>query len=107
MVFPQDPRLRPAAAGLLRRLQAKGINPDGTTFYAYAAIQVLQAAAASAKSLDPLAVAAAIHSGMVFQTVLGDLAFDAKGDPTVSDLGVYVWHKGPNGRIVYDDQADG
>ena len=106
IVFPQDPRRRPAATNLLRRLQAKGVDPAGTTFYAYAAVQVFREAARAATSLDPSQIAAAIHSGMVFKTVLGDLTFDAKGDPTVSDLAVYVWHRGASGRMAYDDQAD-
>lgn len=106
MVFPRDPRRRPEAASLLRRLQAKGIDPDGTTFYAYAAVQVIRAAAEAAKSVDPVAVAAAVHAGTAYKTVLGDLTFDAKGDPTVADLAVYVWHKGPSGRMAYDDLAD-
>ena len=101
------PRRSPRAADLLRRLQAKGIEPDGTTFYAYAAVEVIRAAADAAKSVDPIAVAAMMHSGMTFKTVLGDLSFDAKGDPTTTDLAVYVWHLGPTGRMNYDDLANG
>ncbi len=107
MVFAKDPRRSPRAADLLRRLQAKGIEPDGTTFYAYAAVEVIRAAADAAKSVDPIAVAAMMHSGMTFKTVLGDLSFDAKGDPTTTDLAVYVWHLGPTGRMNYDDLANG
>lgn len=106
MVFPRDPRRRPAAADLLRRLRAKGLDPDGYTFYAYAAVQVVQQAAAAAKSLEPAALTTAMHSGMTFRTVLGDIAFDAKGDPRTSDFTVYVWHKSPGGRMAYDDQAN-
>ena len=106
IVFPQDPRRRPEAASLLRRLQAKGTEPDATTFYAYAAVQVIRAAVDAAKSLDPAAVAAAMHAGTGFKTVLGELTFDAKGDPTLSDFTVYVWHKGPTGRMAYDSLAN-
>lgn len=106
MVFPRDPRQRASAADLLRRLKAKGAEPDGLAFYAYAAVQVLRQAIDAAHSLDPTAVAAIMHSGMTFKTVLGDFAFDAKGDPTVSDEAVYVWRKAPGGRMAYDDLAD-
>ena len=106
MVFPRDPRQRPAAADLLRRLKAKGAEPDGVAFYAYAAVQVLRQAVDAAHSLDPAMLAATLHSGMTFKTVLGDLVFDAKGDPTMSDDAIYVWHKGPSGRMAYDDLAD-
>ena len=52
-----------------------------------------------------------MHSGTAFNTVLGDLAFDRKGD--VSNDGyvvggtkkdryvLYTWKKGPDGRITY------
>ena len=46
-----------------------------------------------------------MHSGQVFKTVLGDVAFDRNGDPTRSDYAVYVWHKGASGRMTFDDQA--
>jgi branched-chain amino acid transport system substrate-binding protein len=110
IVFPRDPRTRPAAADLLRRLKAKGTDPKGGTFYAYAAVQVIQQAAAASRSLDPKALdpkalAATMHAGTVFHTVLGDLSFDQAGDPIASDLAVYVWHKGPSGRMGYNDLA--
>ena len=97
MVFPEDPRQRPSAADLLRRLKARGLDPDGSVFYAYAAVQVLRQAADAAHSLDPATLGATLHSGMTFTTVLGDLAFDEKGDPKRSDYVVYVWHRGPGG----------
>ena len=105
LVFPQDPKSRPAAADLLRRFRAKGIEPDALVFYAYAAVQVVQQAASAAKSLDPKTLAATMHGGRTFATVLGDLAFDAKGDPSTTDETIYVWHKGATGRMTYDDQA--
>ncbi len=106
MVFAKDPRRNPAAADLLKRLQAKGIDPDGTVFYAYAAVEVVKQAADAAHALDPVKLAGAMHSGMTFRTVLGNLAFDAKGDPKTPDFTVYVWHRGASGRMTYDDPAN-
>ncbi len=105
MVFPLDPRQRPSAAALRRRLEANDADPYGYVFYAYAAVQVIAQAAATTQSLDPKAIAATLHSGASFETVLGPLSFDAKGDPTTSDLAVYVWHKGPAGRMGFFDLA--
>ncbi len=104
-VFPRDPHTRPAAAALLRRLQTRGQTPDGVVFYAYAAIQVVAQAAGKAASLEPQALAATMHAGQVFKTVLGDIAFDAKGDLRTPDLTVYVWRKGASGRLAIDDEA--
>ncbi len=105
VVFPEDPRARAAAADLLHRLQARGIEPDFATFSAYAAVQVMAQAATVAGSLAPGRIAAAMHEGRTFATVLGDLEFDAKGDPTVPDFAVYVWHRGASGRMAFDEQA--
>lgn len=105
IVFPRDPRTRPAAADLLRRLTAAGESTETYVFYAYAAVQVLQQAARQADSLAPAAIAAALHEGPSFSTVLGDLRFDGKGDAEPSDLAVYVWRKGASGRVTFDDLA--
>ena len=106
VVFPEDPRTRAAAADLLRRLQARGIEPDFAVFYAYAAVQVMAQAATTAGSIEPAKLAAAMHEGRTFATVLGDLEFDAKGDPAMPpDYTVYVWHRGASGRMAFDEQA--
>ncbi len=105
VVFPKDPRTRPAGAALLRRFQAKGIAPDGGVFYAYAAVQIIAQAAVAAGSIDPRVLAETMHKGTTFKTVLGDIAFDAKGDLAVPDLTVYVWHRGASGRLAFDDEA--
>ena len=43
--------------------------------------------AEAAKSLDPKKIAEVIHSGKVFNTMLGDVSFDAKGDVTGYTIG--------------------
>lgn len=103
MVFPPDPRERAEAAALLQSLSAKGSDPGAYSFYAYAAVEILRQAASSAKSLNPAALARTIHSGMSFKTVLGPLGFDAKGDRTTPDYDVFVWRKGRNGRMSYEN----
>ena len=62
---------------------------------------VIKQAADAAKSLDPKKVAAQIKSGQKFQTVIGELSFDKKGDITRPDYVVYVWKKGADGKITY------
>jgi hypothetical protein len=39
-----------------------------------------------------------MHSGMTFHTVIGDIAYNAKGDRTSVD---YVWKTGADGKITY------
>ena len=74
-------------------------------------MQIIKQAAEQAKSLDPKKVAEVMHSGKAFNTVLGDISFDKKGD--VSNDGyivdgkkkdryvLYTWKKGPDGKISY------
>jgi branched-chain amino acid transport system substrate-binding protein len=43
-----------------------------------------------------------MHSGMPFHTVIGDIAYDKKGDRTTVDYVWYVWKKGADGKISYE-----
>lgn len=103
MTFPPDPRLRPTAAAVVKEFEAKNYNPEAYTLYAYAAVEVIKEAAEKAKSLDTKALEDAMHSGMTFHTVLGDMTYDAKGDRTNIDYTVYRWTKGPDGKITYHE----
>ena len=62
----------------------------------------MKQAAEKAKSLDPKKVAEAMHSGMTFDTVIGDISYDKKGDRTTVDYVWYVWKKGADGKISYE-----
>jgi branched-chain amino acid transport system substrate-binding protein len=91
--FGPDPRKRPDAAKVVQQFKAKGIDPEGYTLYTYAAIQVWAEAANKAKTTDPKKVAAAIHAS-TWDTVLGPISYDKKGDITRLDYVFYVWKKG-------------
>lgn len=94
MTFPSDPRKRPTAAAVVKEFKDKGIDPEGYVLYTYAAIQVWAEAANKAKTVDPKKVAAELKSGGPWQSVLGKIAFDKKGDVTESDYVLYQWHNG-------------
>ncbi|HEX2335498.1 MAG TPA: ABC transporter substrate-binding protein, partial [Hyphomicrobiaceae bacterium] len=81
--------------------RAKNFEPEAYTLYSYAAVEIFKQAAEAAKSLDPKKVAAEMSSGRVFKTVLGDLAYDKKGDITKLDYVMYTWRKGKDGKISY------
>ena len=61
-------------------------EPQAYTLYSYASVQIIKQAAEKAKSLDPKKVAEVMRSGMVFNTVLGDLSFDNKGDVSATAM---------------------
>ena len=93
MTFPPDPRKRPEAKDVVARYTAKGIDPEAYTLYSYAAVQIMVEAAKRANSLDPKMVAAEMHSGKPFKTVIGDISYDRKGDITRPDYVMYTWKK--------------
>ncbi|WP_293862724.1 branched-chain amino acid ABC transporter substrate-binding protein [uncultured Alsobacter sp.] len=103
MTFPPDPRKRPEAKDIVAKFEAKKFNPEAYTLYSYAAVQILAQAAEMAKSTDPKKVAEAMHSGKPFKTVIGDIAYDKKGDITRPDYTMYVWKK-QGDKITYVEQ---
>ena len=88
--FGPDPRNKPTAKAIVEKFKAKGIDPEGYTLYTYAAFQIWSQAATKVKSTDPKKVMEAIKGGE-WDTVLGKLSFDAKGDIKVIDYVVYKW----------------
>ncbi len=93
MTFSPDPRKNPKAAPLVKTFRDKGVEPEGYVLYTYAAIQVFAQAvtAAGSANLDPVLKA---MSGGKYDTVLGELSFDAKGDVTLPGYVFYEWSKG-------------
>jgi branched-chain amino acid transport system substrate-binding protein len=91
MIAAADMRTSPQAAGVVARFRAQGYDPPGFTLYAYAAVQVWAQAVEAAGSLNLDAVLEFMHSRQ-FDTVLGRIGFDAKGDVTGFDPWQwYVW----------------
>jgi len=94
MTFPSDPRTRPAAADVVARFKAKGVDPEGYTLYTYAAIQIWADAVRKAGTTNPRRVAEVLKAQGPWNSVLGPISFDAKGDVTVADYVFYVWRNG-------------
>ncbi len=96
MTFSPDPRKNPAAAGVVEAFRAQNYEPEGYTLYTYGAIQAWAQAAEKAGSTDTEAMIEALR-GNTFETVLGSIGFDEKGDVTAPGYVWYIWHNG-----VYD-----
>ncbi|MEJ2124950.1 MAG: branched-chain amino acid ABC transporter substrate-binding protein [Alphaproteobacteria bacterium] len=93
MTFSPDPRKTPGAAELVKKLRAKGIEPEGYVLYTYAAIQTWKQAAEKAKSVKHDDVVKALKDTK-YETVIGTFTFDKKGDPSLPPYAVYKWSKG-------------
>lgn len=93
MTFSPDPRKDPANDALNETFRAKGIEPEGYVYYAYAALQAWAEAANAAKSTEFDKVVESLNTGK-FKTVLGELSFDSKGDVTLPGYVFYEWMDG-------------
>lgn len=88
-----DLRGRPAAAALLARFQAAGVVSRSGGLGAYAAVQAWARAVERAGSLELAPVARALRRGS-FDTALGRVAFNDKGDLTEAAWQWKVWTDG-------------
>ena len=93
MTFSPDPRKNPDAAPLVEKFRAKGVEPEGYVLYTYAAVQAWAEAATTAGSTDFDPIVTALNDGK-FNTVLGELEFDDKGDVTLPGYVFYEWKDG-------------
>jgi branched-chain amino acid transport system substrate-binding protein len=93
MTFSPDPRRNPGAAKVVKEFTSRKIDPEGYVLYTYAAIQIWAEAAKKAKSIAPRKVAAELKSGGAWHSVLGNIKFDKKGDPTSGGYVMYIWDK--------------
>lgn len=91
--FSPDPRKNPAAAPVVEKFRAAKIEPEGYVLYAYAAMQLFEQAANNAKSVKYADLEKALRTG-TFDTVIGKLSFDAKGDQKAPGFVVYRWQGG-------------
>jgi branched-chain amino acid transport system substrate-binding protein len=98
MTFPPDPRNLPTAAEVVKKFEAEGYNPEGYTLFTYATLQVYAAAAKKAGSTEPDEVAKALRDGS-YDTVLGPLSFNEKGDITDPKYVMYKWSNGKYAEV--------
>jgi branched-chain amino acid transport system substrate-binding protein len=91
--FLADPRRNAEAAPVVERFRASGFEPEGYTLYAYGAVQVWAQAAEQAGSLELPAMIASLREHQ-FDTVLGPIDFDDKGDVTTQTPVWHVWRGG-------------
>ncbi len=96
MTFGPDPRELPDAKEAVEKFRKAGYEPEGYTLYTYAALQIWADAVKQANSTDADKVAEAVRKGS-FNTVIGKIGFDAKGDVTSP---AYVWYRWNNGQYA-------
>jgi branched-chain amino acid transport system substrate-binding protein len=100
MTFSPDPRKNPAAKSVVDALEAAGKTAEGYSLYTYGAIQAWAQAVEKAGA-DHFDVVVAELAARDFDTVLGNVKFDAKGDVTLPG---YVFYEWKNGTYEYLDE---
>ena len=93
MTFSPDPRKNPSAAPVVAAFKKQKYEPEGYTLYTYGAIQAWAAAVTKAGSTDLAKVVKVLRTTQ-FDTVLGKIGFDKKGDVTAPGYVWYIWSKG-------------
>ena len=91
--FSPDPRKNPSASEIVKKFRDAKVEPEGYVMYAYAAMQLFAQAAEQGKSVKYADLEKAMRTG-TFDTVLGKLNFDAKGDNKLPGFMVYQWKGG-------------
>jgi branched-chain amino acid transport system substrate-binding protein len=92
--YGSDPSIRPTAAAVVKEFTDKGIKPEGFSLYTYAAIQVWAEAVKKANTTDARKVAETLKADGPWDTLLGPISYDKKGDVTTVDYVWYIWHNG-------------
>jgi branched-chain amino acid transport system substrate-binding protein len=91
--FGLDARKFASAKQAVDDFARQGFDPEGYTLYTVAALQVYAEAAGKAGSTGLEALLPVLR-GTVFPTVVGEIAFDAKGDVRDPKYNLYVYRNG-------------
>jgi branched-chain amino acid transport system substrate-binding protein len=89
--FAPNPLDLPAGKALVELAHRRAMDLGGTAVLTYASVQVWAEAVQQVNSFDAAKVAAALHLGQ-FNTIIGEVRFDAKGD-VLGAPGEWLWYR--------------
>lgn len=93
VTLPADFSANPANAAIVKAFRDRQRDSSGAfQLPAYAAMKIMADAIAGSKSTDPAQVAEYMH-GNTFDTPIGTVEYDARGDLKDFRFVVYVWHQ--------------
>jgi len=93
MTYLPDQRKNASAKAVVARFVKERYDPKGYTLYAYAVVQIWAEAAKRAKSLETAIISKTLRAS-AYETVIGKLSFDGKGDVKDPEYSWYVWKDG-------------
>ncbi len=92
--FATDPQAAAQANLAIESLKIAGFNADGAALPSYAAVQLFAAAAVQVGAHNGKGIVEYLRTGKPNETVLGPLAFDAKGEVQPPRFVWYKWNQG-------------
>jgi branched-chain amino acid transport system substrate-binding protein len=101
--YSPNPLDLPAGKALIELAHRRDMELGGQAALTYAAVQVWAEAVQQADSFDPAKVAAALHSGQ-FDTIIGQVRFDAKGD-ILGAPREWLWYRWHAGKVEHASVA--
>lgn len=93
-VFPSDPQAKPEAKEAVEKISAGGFKPEGFTLFSYAVVQAIAQGVERAGDVDPSKAAESLKNGQPVSTVVGEIAFDEKGDLKNASYDINRWSNG-------------
>jgi len=97
--LPRDSYDRP----LDEALEATGLEGGRAAIMSFVALRLLEEARDHVSALDAQAFAQYLRSGAMLMTEIGPVAFDAQGDASLGEYGLFAWRRMPGGFIDYAD----
>lgn len=82
---------------------AIGLAGGRTALASFVALRVVEEAVEIVGSTDMRLVAAYLREGGGVDTELGPIGFDARGDATFAEFGLFAWRRGESGFLDYRD----
>lgn len=98
--FNADPRTNPDNADLVKSFRESGFEPEAFTLYSYAVVQLFSYGIEEVGE-NPQKVAQYLKTKGPFNTVLGTIDFDSKGDPKEGGFVMNRWYKTAEGNYTY------
>jgi branched-chain amino acid transport system substrate-binding protein len=98
--FPSDPRRSPSATAALAKFKEQKFEPEGFTLFSYAVVQAVAEGIKRSGAVDATKVANALKDGKPFETVIGTLSLDKKGDIAKPTFDINKWHEGKYAPIA-------
>jgi len=86
---------------LMSALDEAGLESGRYALNTFIALRSIEEAARSAGSNDPRLIADTLRAGTLLETEIGPISFDAKGDATFAEYGLFAWREGESGFVDY------